>query len=275
MVIDQLVDCKSPYTSISWFSTVSRQWVARTQKHHFESVYFEDQDGLEKWRAAIEPDPSGVSRHTLKLTLVGVDTLESFEDHIRVFSHVEALTFKWCSVLLSPPVVRSVAPMGSSLVRLEIDGASTTPSIITSLLAALPHLRHLRTHYLEVLDDCNPTVFPPGIPFFEGANSCLDLLVDEDNPGSLDWIPPSARFLDLRIDALSILDESGRVRQWITSSASSLKSLSIGGDPEDGTCLNFLSPTLFPSSPDCVITSQVPVLPHWTSRAALRWSPYN
>jgi len=245
--IGQLVDCESSYPSISYFSTVSRHWLARIQKHHFESVWFTDEDCLDKWRANIEPNPSGVSRHVRKLTWVDLDSLEDFNSHIRAFTRIEVLAFDRCEILLLPSVVETFAPMGSSLVRLEIDGAPTRTSVITSLLAALPHLRHLRAHYIEVLDDGNAIVFPPRIPVFENPNS-LDLLLGEDTPGSLDWIPPSAQFHDLRINTLCIIDEPGHVKQWIISSASSLKSLRITGDLES-TYSNLSSSTSSPITP--------------------------
>jgi len=240
MAIGQLADCDSLHPNISYFSTVSRQWLPRVRKHHFESVWFTDEDCLEKWRMNIGPDPSGVSRHVRKLTWVDFDTLEDFDTNIRAFTRIKVLAFEGGEILLSPFVVESFAPMGSSLVRLEIDGAPTTIGIMVSLLAALPHLRHLRAHYLEIVDDDDEAEdeaeFPSRIPFFETPNS-LDLLLGRGAPGSLDWIPPSAQFHDLRINTLCIVDEPGRVNHWITSSANSLKSLSIRGDL-DGTRSN-------------------------------------
>jgi len=237
MPTGQLVECGSPYRNISDFSTVSRQWLARTQKHHFKSIWFTDEDDQEKWRATIEPNPSGVSRYVRELTWVNFGTLGDFDAHIRAFTRIEVLVFEGGRVLLSPSVVETCAPMGSSLVSLEVGGTPTTPKIFTSFLAALPRLRHLRAHRLDFFQDNNDeTVFPPRIPFFENTNS-LDLLLHADTPGPLDWIPPSVRFHDLRIDMLCVIDEPGRVDEWIASSASSLKYLSISGDLE-GTCFN-------------------------------------
>lgn len=239
MVIDQLPNGEwqqfAGPTKISQYSTVSRQWVVRTQKRHFESVRFRDQSSLEKWRTTIEPDPSGVSCHTRELTWNNVDTLEGFDSHIRAFTHVKTATLAVCGALRLPSIVETLAPMGSTIVKLGIDGGSTTYSIITSLLAALPRLRHLRVHWLEVSGDRDVTVPRPKVPFFEDAD-ILDLRISW---GSLDWICPSARVRDLRIDPCCISLESGRVQQVIFSSASSLKFLSIktGG----GTCLNHFS----------------------------------
>jgi len=250
MVIDQLADPLQPfeeYTSISWYSTVSRQWLERTQKYHFESVLLRGRSGLDKWRAAIEPDPDGVSRHVRRLTWIRINTLEGLDSHIRAFVCVEALAFEGCNLLLSPSVVESLAPMGSSLVKLTIGYASTTYSIVTSLLAVLPRLRHLQARFLEFPGDRDTIGPPPKIPFFEDADS-LDLLIEEDDDGSLDWIPASARFRDLRIDVASILNKSGRVKQWIASSARTLRFPSITQNPWSAY-LDLVGSTSFPITP--------------------------
>ena len=227
LVIDRLTDYEFPRkdVKISQYSTVSWQWVARTQKHHFKSVHFNDQSELEKWCTAIDPDPAGVSRHVRELSLERINTLEGFGAHIRAFTSVETARFDMCGILRSPSIVETLAPMRSTLVRLEISQVSTTISIITSLLAALPHLRHLLVCFLNVLGD-RDVIVPPRIPFFEDADS-LDLMVGDDVHGQLGWIPTSARIRDLRLDPTSIQDKSGRVQELIASSAESLKFLSI------------------------------------------------
>lgn len=149
---------------------------------------------------------------------------------IRALTRVESAVLVRCGILSSPSIAKYFAPMGSTLVRLGIDGGSTTHSIIISLLTALPRLCHLRAHFLDVLDDRDATALHSGVPFFRGANT-LDLLVHRDTSGSLDWIPPSAQFRNLWID-VSIIDESGRVKQWLASSASNLKFLRISGRPD-------------------------------------------
>jgi len=274
MIIDLLPDYQTqlfgkPITTPR-YSTVSRQWVPRTQERHFQSVRLCGQSGLEKWRTTIEPDPSGVSRYVRELSLGSLDTLEGFDSHICAFANVRAVKLFTCSVLCSPSVVESLAPLRSTLVRLEIHAGPTTPSVITSLLAALPRLRHFRAHYLRILGNGDVTGLPSKVPFFEDADS-LDLLLKGGASGTLDWIPPSARFRYLWIDSLSILDESGRVQQWIASSARVLKFLSIKAD-SPCVYLNLFSSILLS---DCVISSQIAVLYHWTSRGAPPWSPYN
>ena len=249
MVIDQLTDCPWPFgepAKISQYSTVSRRWVTRTQRHHFKSVFFSGQRGLEKWRTIIKPDPFGVSQYVRELTWGWVETLEGFDGHIRAFTNVEVATLIGCDILLSPSVVESFSPLGSSLVGLEIEAALTTHSIIAPLLATLPRLRHLRANFLTVLGDRNVTGLPSRVPFFEGANS-LDLSIGGDVEEPFNWIPRSARFCDLRIDESSILDESGSVKQWIASSTSTLRFLSVAINPV-GRHLKLYGLT---SLPDC------------------------
>lgn len=241
MVIDELAD--RGYTDMSGYSTISRQWVARTQMHHFKRVYFDDARGLQKWRTAIEPDPSGVSRHVRELVFTGVDTLEGFGEHIRAFTNAEKALIVEGNILLSPSAVESLASLGSSLVGLEICGVPTTPHALASLLAALPRLRKLGAHSLHIEDDHNTIGLPPRIPFFEGANTLhLSLLDDDGILGSLGWVPPSARFRELKIDPACLLDGSERVQQWIASSGGSLEVLSI-----EGGYLSGASPNLFSS----------------------------
>ena len=238
MVIDQLADCEpppGPPVGISHYSTVSRQWVARSQKHHFERVRFSGPGDLGKWCRTIEPDPSGVSRHVREahFSTINCADLERFSEHIRAFTNIEEVILTGeCGILLSPSVVESLAPLGPNLVRLKIIETSTTPRIITSLLATLPRLRQLRAHRLDIRDGRNTAELPPGVPFFRDANS-LDLCLGDDTPGSFDWIPPSARFRELWIDRYCI--GSGRAKQWIASSSGCLKFLGIKGHPRGGS----------------------------------------
>lgn len=262
MVVDQLADSLQPSgepVDTSHYSTVSRQWLDRTQKHHFEFVHLKGQLALGNWCTNIAPDPCGVSRHVRELYWWYIETLEGSDDHIRAFTHLEEVAFAGCGIFRWPSVVESLAPLGSSLVSLKIAQATTTYNIIVPLLAALPHLRHLSAHSLDVLDNRDVTGLPSRVPFFEDAN-CLDLSLDEDDPESLDWIPPSARFRELQIDASSILDESGRVQQWIASSARTLRFLSITGHP-GGTYLNLFSSKSFPTTSLTVWFSPRPSFP--------------
>lgn len=89
MVIDQLANGPQrfgdPGNGISWYSTVSRAWVGRTQEYHFKSVHFRGQPDLEKWCTTIEPNPSGVSRHTRELFWWFVNALEGYASHPRSY----------------------------------------------------------------------------------------------------------------------------------------------------------------------------------------------
>jgi len=277
MATGQLVDHEPQYRSISYFSTVSRHWLARTQKYHFESVWFMEEDYPERWRANIEPNPSGVSRYVRELRWIDFDDFDmqvkDFDAHLRAFTRIEVLVFDGGDILLERSAVEAFAPMGSSLVRLEVDATSTTLKIFASLLAALPRLRHLRAHRLGIYqDDDDKALFPPRIPFFENANS-LDLLLDEDSAGPLDWIPPSVRFHDLRIDTLCIIDERGRVEGWIASSASNLKYFSIS-EHVKGTCFNLWTDVISNHSLTMQFSSRPPFSPtgplgmHWARDSA-------
>ena len=244
-IIDQLADQgESPSggrpTNISQYSTVSRLWVIPTQKQHFECVHFEGDRGLKKWRTKVKPDPSGVSHHVRKLSWGGVKDLEEFDSHIRAFTHVEAARLFRCSILSWLGAADAFASMGSSLVKLEIEESNAKYHIITSVLAALPHLRHLRARSLEVdkrgEEASEATKDPPRIPFFEDAK-CFDLLLmDWTLREPLDWVPPSARVRDLRIDAICVLEESGPLNKWITSSARCLEFLTIISFKENVAC---------------------------------------
>jgi len=143
MVIDELAG--HPIHRLSPYSLISRAWVTRTQQYHFKWIYFGGLDELEMWCRKIAPDPAGVSRHTRQLVLANISTLEGFEAHMRAFTRVEDLEITGCHFLLSPSAVECFAPMGFSLVQLEINKSPTTSHIITSLLAALPQLKDFIT----------------------------------------------------------------------------------------------------------------------------------
>lgn len=241
MVIDKLAEPPGPFepitsfTEISEYSTVSRQWLIRTQKHHFEFIFFTGQDDLERWRTTIKADPSGVSRHAREMLWQNIHTLKGFEEHIAALTRVKQVELSDCDILCSLPDVGPIVSLGSSLVKLGIDGGLATPRVMASVLAGLPNLHYLVAHGLRIEHDHNNTIpFPSSIPFFEGSGD-LNLGLVEYSPGKLDWVPPTARFGYLRIDALCIHDLWARVGQWITSSGGNLKYLSIELDFL-GTC---------------------------------------
>ena len=241
MVIDHLPeDPESPEEPgldlpMSNYSTVSRQWVERTQKHHFHRLFFPGPPYVQRWHEVFNPNPSGVSRHVRHLTLMRIDSLEDedFDDHIRAFIHVQQLNLYGCS-LLSLCDVRSLAIMGSSLVGLEIRNTKTTSHFMATLLVGLPHLRYLNIYDLMVEKDSDPAGPPPRIPFFEGANSFILSMVD-CSPRNLDWIPPSPRFRDLRIEASTIQYYPALVNRWLDSSSRTLERFIVMEDLT-GTC---------------------------------------
>ena len=237
LVIDKLAEPTPKrfprWEDMSKYSTVSRQWVGRTQKYHFRFLLFSNQDKLERWCAESEADPSGLSRHVRNLTLNHINTLQDFDDHIRAFAHLRSLTLRSCRILRSLSDVESLVRVGSTLVQLAILGTiKTTPYIMTSFLAGLPCLRYLRLFSLSVDDDlADATMLPPSIPFFEGGAGTLDLSLMAPRGVSFDWIPPTARFRNLEITARCARDRHKFVNQWLVSSGRCLQSLIIREDP--------------------------------------------
>ena len=229
-IIDELADLNDYQTChIAPYSLISRAWVTHTQRHCFEHILFDGPEELEKWRRKIEPDPAGVSRHARRLVLTDIATLETFETHIRAFTHVEEAEITECDFILSPSVVEYFTPMGSSLVELLIGEGETTSSIITSLLAALPKLKKFTALEVKVIDDADGANLTSRVPYFEGGNSGA-FYSHADQIGPPDWIPPSARFSKLQIDTIYFLHKAGLVNQWLSSSCTNLTSLAIHGD---------------------------------------------
>ena len=231
-IIDELAHPKC-HQAIAQYSLISRAWVTRAQRHHFEQIDFEGMEELERWGRNIEPDPAGVSRHVRVLAFDGITSLEGFEAHMRAFTHIEDLRICSCSFMLSPPATEFFALMCSSLVELSISELETTSGAITSLLAALPQLKTFRAEMIKVMDDTDGADLTVRVPFFEGSNSALfySHWDQQDPPGPPDWIPPSARFSDLKIDITYLLHKAGLVNQWLSNSSTNLTSLSIYGDP--------------------------------------------
>lgn len=266
MIIDELIERSRIFgPEISNYSMVSRHSLERTRKHRFRYIAFYGEGEMERWRTAIEAGPSGVSQHVRQLDLMKINTLQGFEDHIRALTDVQEVELIDCGILRSLPEVETFTLMGSSLVRLRIDGALTTPHIMASLLAGLPLLQELS---VGGGFKCNssPTASLPDIPFFEHPNS-LEFLVWDYLPQNLCWIPHTARFRDLQIKAIDIKENLKLVNGWLDSSGGSLQWLTIRED-SSGTyspiCLaqrNFRSP---PS--DYAISLQIPLSPVWTSR---------
>ena len=229
-IIDELADLNN-YHAFGQHSLISRAWVTRTQRYCFERVNFEGLEELEKWQRNIEPDPAGVSRHVRKLVLTRITSLEAFDAHIRAFTRVEVLTIVDCSFVLSPLVAKYFAPMGSSLVQLLIKELETTSGTIISLLATLPKLKNYVSNQVKVMDNTDRADLTVRVPFFKGGNSALfySHFDQWDPPGPPGWIPPSARFSDLRI-CITYLYKPGLFNQWLSNSSTNLTSLEIYGD---------------------------------------------
>jgi hypothetical protein len=240
---EHLRDSSRDVPDISNYSLVSRAWVSPTQKHHFSSLHFDCPETLEEWCACIAPDPAGVSRHVRELVLDDLDPsdledLEGFEEHIFAFTRVECLTIKSCydGVILFPSIMEWFLLIGSNLVDLCISNSPATPRTITSLLSALPLLKSMEMHNCNTADDMdetNPRTLSR-VPFFEGANHLILRCDWSDSypKGSLDWIPFSARFGRLEIDMACSIHHPDLVNQWLASSCTTLKNLTIRWDPD-------------------------------------------
>lgn len=224
---------------ISHYSLVSRAWAGPAQKHHFSILHLDCPTILEKWVACVPPDPNGVSRHVRKLVLDGFDPLdlEDFGEHLHAFTRVECLTVDNClGTLHHPFILEWFLAMGSSLVELRISDSPVTSQTITSLLSALPLLKSLEVFNFENPDDEDDENLsaPSSILFFEGGNR-FALRSDPGHrypEGSLDWIPPSARFRQLEVDMTCSLNHPDLVNQWFVASCTMLTSLTIREDRE-------------------------------------------
>ena len=110
----------------------------------------------------------------------------------------------------------------------------TTPYTMASLLAGLPHLRYLYACYLRVDPDNDAPALPSNIPFFESTGT-FDLRMVDYSPEKLNWIPPTARFGDLRIDVCCIWSIPAVVNKWFASSGEDLERLTIREETAHGT----------------------------------------
>ena len=167
----------APYPSVSSLKD-SRQ-------DCFGHIEFDSLSALEDWRRETAPDPAGISQHTRVLGFLNIPTLEGFEEHMRAFTRVEHMKIIGGS-FLSPPVIDCLAPMGSSLTRLELFGLRTTSHAIVSLLAKLPQLKWLTSWCLEATGDIGGSNSVSRIPFFEGDSTTLSYYSGVDQRGPPD-----------------------------------------------------------------------------------------
>ena len=271
-LVDKIIDelaCSHPRASpcCAPYSLISKVWVERAQKYHFSYVRIYGMDALEKWRRCIIPDPLRVSRHTRKLFLSKIDTIEGYEAHLHAFNGVEFLSIYFCGFLLSPSVVECFAQMGPSLVQLSIDSPTTARTIAT-LLAVLPLLEILAI-YPKVKDDACEIELACSIPFFKNSNSFRLLGYP---PETLNWVPPDPQLSDLKINMGFFLTEAARLNQWLSASFVTLTSLDIDGFPESGKCPSS-ERIMGDNLADSVVFLQPPLLihlPSWTSPYAAR-----
>ena len=237
-VIDELACLNAnPVGFIAPYATISKAWVDRTQHHVFKLVDLHGSTGsLEKWCKKIKPGPVGVSRHTRFLMLQEIKTLKKIEAHISAFIRIERLEIYDCNFLLSS-VGECFTPMASSLTEVIINNSPTTLGVITSLLAALPRLKHLAVEDSKLTVRTDRPSPPPTIPFFQGRNSLRLRYTNfnddyEFDQGDLDWIPDSARFEELDIDLASFEEMPALVNQLFCNSSTTLTTLAVVGNPQ-------------------------------------------
>ena len=145
LIVDKIVDEPAVLEGF-WdyhivpYLLVSRAWVARTRKYCFEHIEFRSLDVLEDWRARIAPDPTGVLQHTRMLGFLNIHTLKGFEEHMHAFTRAKHTKIMGpCGSFSSRSATDCLAPMDSSLTRLELCSSETTSHI--TLLAGLPSRR--------------------------------------------------------------------------------------------------------------------------------------
>lgn len=239
--------------SISEYSTISRQWVERTQKYHFERLCFNGPQDMRKWTDAIEPSRSGVTRHVRTLVWFDINTLEDFVRHAPNFTKVETAIFENCNIFLSfdQGLKMLIPALASSLESLEINGGYFQPEVIGFVLSPLEHLSRFHTLSLGPNPSPHRDVEWPYdvIPFFQKPKDFALFFKNGYSLDALKWIPRNARFSRLSVGVSFIKDNPGVLNRWITSSSDSLKDLHFSADLFlQGASLTRLS---FPvSSPD-------------------------
>ena len=230
---------------ISDYSTISRQWLWRTQYHHFKQLHFVGEKALDKWRVAVDAlKTPRASQHVRTLIFTNVHTLEGFGDYLRAFTKVETAKFYAGAILASFDDVSLLTSMGSRLVNLEINTLKAPTAVIAWFIGSLPCLCRLRVIRLTSDPYDGPQVSQSIIPFFEGANNLRLWSETGYQPTELDWIPPTARFRSLAVGASCIGNNPGILNRWIASSSDSLKSVEFSLELRpNGTCLDAPNPT--------------------------------
>ena len=79
------------------------------------------QEELEDWRNVITSGSDGVSRHTVALTLTGIDTLEGFDGVFGAFTGVKSVQLERCKIFGSLNDLQPIISLKSNLVTLDND----------------------------------------------------------------------------------------------------------------------------------------------------------
>lgn len=201
------------------------------------SFTFNGPGPAESWHIqATMLDAYGGSSQVHRVVWDRVDSFTGSESYLLNLTAVDCMSFHYCRLFDRPSVLGILVHVGLTLVELTFDEGSTTHQAITSLLAGLPHLRTLQVADLDVSDDNPMPGNLPEIPFFQGGHS-FNFNINLKEPASLSWIPASPRFRELEVETRCLFDEPRSVDRWIASSAASLETLTIIGDPE-GSCFS-------------------------------------
>ena len=208
---------------------------------------------MNRWVATINSEESGVSKYVQTLYLSYIKSLEGFETHIQALTKVKNVGISSCPFFESPGDVRILTEgLGGTLVDLEMDETQTTPEILVSLLAGLPHLHTFYAVTLTVECDGNTGPIPSseGIPFFESGKGRFKVLLDDPTkPGQFCWVPPTARFSRVGFGMLSMSHDLEFINKLVASSRETLTHFVLEQDTV-GKCLKVSNQKWSSGSPD-------------------------
>lgn len=247
-VIDMLAELESEdgidewahHHNMSPYAMVSRGWVKRVQVHRFRQILFEGEENFSKWCRAIEPRHNTVSCYVKEICWCDMKALKNFEPHVKALTQVTHLWFTHCDFFCSLYNTNLLEAMASSLVDLEIRETNTRPEVMATFLSHLPRLRRLCVYNVAREPSSAIYVVPhPSIPFFENAGDFEHFFPSGCPSNSLGWVPSTPRFSKLAFGASYVLNYTGVVEDWISSSGESLESLYLMRDRESGgLCLH-------------------------------------
>lgn len=209
LIIDQL---EANPAALKSCSLVSRQWVARTQKHLFARVVIRS-DNLRRWCQSIAPGPIGVSPYTTHLVLVAAanplmeepwfdpNLLKHASDHLSSFTDVHTLDVIRWKFSNEEEYTAPFAQIALTIRTLRVTSPILDPLTFLPFIAFFPRAESISIVHPQVTIEefVAPDLLPtPSIAFCWTSLRLLDLS-DKSLP-LLDWIAQ----LPLRLIGLSI-----------------------------------------------------------------------